>query len=46
MQKSAENRKEFQIEKNHISGNGWHLVLSDGWQAAPQGDGSYTIIKH
>ncbi len=38
--------KEFQIEKNHISGNGWHLVLSDGWQAAPQGDGSYTIIKH
>ncbi len=37
--------KEYQIEKNHISGNGWHIVLNDGWHATPQENGSFIIMK-
>lgn len=37
--------REFLAERNHISGDGWHLILNDGWFAAPKGDGSYLITK-
>ncbi len=37
--------KEFLAERNHISGEGWHLVLNDGWRAVPSANGSYTITK-
>ena len=37
--------KDLLIERNHISADGWHLVLNDGWQAAPAENGSYTITK-
>jgi len=37
--------KEFQAERNHISGEGWHLILNDGWQVSPQDNGSYLITK-
>jgi hypothetical protein len=32
-------------ERNHISGDGWNLVLNDGWQAAGDGKGGYTVSK-
>jgi len=38
--------KDFAVDKNHLSGAGWHLVLNDGWQAVPDGDGSYVIRKN
>ncbi|MFZ2286063.1 MAG: hypothetical protein WAV93_03670 [Bacteroidales bacterium] len=38
--------KDLLVEKTHISGDGWHLVLNDGWQAVPSVDGSYFITKH
>lgn len=34
------------MEKTHISGDGWHLSLKDGWHAVPSGDGSYTIQRY
>ncbi len=37
--------RDFIVERNHISGAGWHMVLNDGWHAEPRGDGSYTITK-
>ena len=37
--------KDFLIERNHISGAGWHLTLNEGWNAVPSGDGSYVISK-
>lgn len=37
--------KDFLIERNHISGAGWHLTLNEGWHALPSGDGSYVISK-
>ncbi|MCA1742013.1 MAG: hypothetical protein LC630_06050, partial [Bacteroidales bacterium] len=37
--------KDIVVDKTHISGAGWHLVLNDGWHAVPSGDGSYTVIK-
>ena len=37
--------KDLLIERNHISGDGWHLVLNDGWQTEQVGNGSYTITK-
>jgi hypothetical protein len=37
--------KDFQAERNHISGAGWHLTLNEGWRAVPSGDGSYIISK-
>jgi hypothetical protein len=37
--------KELQTERNHISGDGWHLVLNDGWRAVPSENGSYIITK-
>lgn len=38
--------KDIVVDKNHLSGAGWHLVLNDGWHAVPSGDGSYTIKKN
>ncbi len=38
--------KDIVVEKNHISGDGWHLVLNDGWHAVPAADGSYKITKN
>ena len=38
--------RDIVVEKNHISGAGWHLVLSDGWHAVPADDGSYTVVKN
>jgi len=38
--------KDVVVDKNHLSGAGWHLVLNDGWHATPSGDGSYIIRKN
>lgn len=38
--------KDIVVDKNHLSGAGWHLVLNDGWHAVPSDDGSYTIRKN
>ncbi|MDZ7634209.1 MAG: hypothetical protein U5L72_07110 [Bacteroidales bacterium] len=38
--------RDIVVEKNHIYGAGWHLVLNDGWHAVPADDGSYTVIKN
>lgn len=37
--------RDLLIERNHLTGDGWHLVLNDGWQAVPIENGSYTITK-
>lgn len=37
--------RDLLFERNHISGDGWHLILNDGWQAASSDNGSYTITK-
>jgi hypothetical protein len=37
--------KEFVVERNHITGDGWHLILNDGWRATAAGDGCYIINK-
>jgi hypothetical protein len=29
----------MEIDRNHISGAGWHLILNDGWQAVTGEDG-------
>jgi len=33
------------VERNHISGAGWHLVLNDGWHAVPADNGCYIVTK-
>ncbi len=38
--------RDIVVDKNHISGAGWHLVLNDGWRAVPADDGSYTVTKN
>jgi hypothetical protein len=37
--------KDIVLDKNHISGEGWDLMLVDGWLAVPADDGGYTVIK-
>jgi hypothetical protein len=37
--------KDLEIDRNHISGPGWHLTLNDGWQAVTAADGSYSVMK-
>lgn len=37
--------KELLVERNQLSGAGWHLMLNDGWRGTSAGDGSYTITK-
>ncbi len=37
--------RDIVIERNHISGAGWHLMLNDGWQAVSGENGSYTVRK-
>lgn len=37
--------KDLLIERNHISGDGWHLVLNDGWKSIQTENGSYTISR-
>ena len=32
-------------ERSHISGEGWNLILNDGWQAAGDGKGGYTVSR-
>ncbi len=38
--------RDIVVDKNHISGAGWHLVLNDGWHAVAEADGSYTVTKN
>jgi hypothetical protein len=38
--------RDIVVDKTHLSGAGWHMVLNDGWHAVPSGDGSYTIRKN
>jgi hypothetical protein len=38
--------KDIVVDKNHISGAGWHLVLNDGWHTVAAADGSYTVVKN
>ena len=37
--------RDLMIERNHLTGDGWHLVLNDGWQAIQAENGSYTITR-
>lgn len=37
--------RDIKIDRNHISGAGWHLILNDGWQAATGDEGSYAVTK-
>jgi hypothetical protein len=37
--------RDMAIDRNHISGAGWHLVLNDGWQAVTGENGSYAVRK-
>ena len=37
--------KDLLVERNHMSGDGWHLVLNDGWQSAKLDNGNYTITR-
>jgi hypothetical protein len=39
---SARNIKQ---ERNHLIGDGWHLVLNDGWQAVTDGNGGYAVTR-
>jgi len=38
--------KNLLVERNHISGEGWHLVLNDGWRPEQFDNGNYTITRH
>lgn len=35
--------RDIRIERNHISGSGWHIILNDGWQVINGDDGSYIV---
>jgi hypothetical protein len=37
--------RDIGIDRNHISGAGWHLVLNDGWQAVTGEKGSFAVRK-
>ena len=37
--------RDIEIERNHIYGAGWHLMLNDGWQAVKVENGSYAVRK-
>ncbi|MCU0366560.1 MAG: hypothetical protein MUC30_05005 [Bacteroidales bacterium] len=37
--------KEMRIERNHITGEGWHVILNDGWHAEDGKNGSYAVRK-
>ncbi len=37
--------RDLLVERNHVSGDGWLLVLNDGWQSEQLGNGNYTITK-
>jgi hypothetical protein len=37
--------RDIEIDRNHISGSGWHLVLNDGWQAVTGENGSLAVQK-
>ena len=36
--------KSFKADKNHISGDGWHLILNDDWELVPV-DQNYFVRK-
>lgn len=36
--------KNINIEKNHITGDGWHLILNNSWELSPIGD-NYVVKK-
>jgi hypothetical protein len=35
--------RDITVERNHIYGEGWHMVLNEGWKAGSDGNGSYII---
>ena len=37
--------RDIEIERNHIYGAGWHLMLNEGWQAVTVENGSYAVRK-
>jgi len=37
--------RDIQIDRNHVSGAGWHLLLNDGWQAVKTEDGSMFVRR-
>lgn len=39
------NARNMIIERNHISGDGWNLVLNDGWQTIEDEKGSFTVVN-
>ena len=36
--------KSFKADKNHVSGEGWHLILNNGWELIPV-DQNYFVRK-
>ncbi len=37
--------REVKIERNHIIGQDWHLILSEGWHAENGDNGNYIVRK-
>ena len=37
--------REVKIERNHITGQDWHLILSEGWHAENGDNGNYIVSK-
>ncbi len=37
--------RNIKLERNHLIGDGWHLILNDGWQAVTDNDGGYTVTR-
>jgi hypothetical protein len=37
--------KDIVLDKNHISGSGWDLVLNDGWNVTPGDNGSFRVTR-
>jgi hypothetical protein len=40
------NARDITVERNHVYGEGWHIVLNEGWETGTDGNGSYTIQNH
>lgn len=36
---------DVRVERNHLTGDGWHLILSDNWQVIQDEKGNYQIKK-
>lgn len=37
--------REIRMERNHITGEGWHLILNDGWHAGEGENNTYIVQK-